>query len=213
MENSQRDFKGVWIPKEIWLDKRLNALEKVILTEIDSLDCGEKGCWASNKHLAEFCQCSESAITKAISKLIEYDYIYLQSFDGRIRNLRSRLVNFTRQSSKFYEADCENLRVSNTKNNKDSIYNNGEKLKKFVPPTLQDVKEYCLERKNNVNPERFIDFYESKGWFVGKNKMKDWKACVRTWEKTSKNNSKTIGRSYTEEQFNNMFDNLDEVEL
>ncbi len=54
--------------------------------------------------------------------------------------------------------------------------------KKFVKPTVPEVKAYCDERKNNINPEQFIDFYESKGWYVGKNPMKDWKACVRTWE-------------------------------
>lgn len=50
-------------------------------------------------------------------------------------------------------------------------------------PTIDEVYAYCKERKNGINPEAFYDFYESKGWMVGKNKMKDWKACVRTWEK------------------------------
>ena len=65
-----------------------------------------------------------------------------------------------------------------------------ERVKKesrnFVPPTLQEVKAYCQERNNGINPEQFIDFYESKGWFVGKNKMKDWKAAVRNWEQRRK---------------------------
>lgn len=61
----------------------------------------------------------------------------------------------------------------------------GNKSTRFVPPTVEEVREYCEERGNNVDAERFIDFYESKGWMVGKNKMKDWKACVRTWEKSS----------------------------
>lgn len=68
---------------------------------------------------------------------------------------------------------------------KDKISNRA-KSTRFVPPTLDQVKEYCEERGNNVDAERFIDFYESKGWMVGKNKMKDWKACVRTWEKSQK---------------------------
>ena len=55
--------------------------------------------------------------------------------------------------------------------------------KKFVPPSLEEVRAYCSERNNNVNPQAFIDFYESKGWFIGKNKMKNWKAAVRTWER------------------------------
>lgn len=58
-------------------------------------------------------------------------------------------------------------------------------LKRFTPPTLDDVKQYCLERRNNVDPERFIDYYTSNGWKVGKNSMKDWKAAVRTWERSS----------------------------
>lgn len=57
------------------------------------------------------------------------------------------------------------------------------KSTRFVPPTAEEVREYCKERGNNVDAERFVDFYSAKGWMVGKNKMKDWKACVRTWEK------------------------------
>ena len=117
MSNNERDFKGVWIPKEVWLDTRLNALEKVILTEIDSLDSSERGCWASNKHIADFCQCSETKVSTAISKLIEYEYLYVQSFDGRIRELKSRLSNFERQNLKNCEPDFKNLKQSNTYNN------------------------------------------------------------------------------------------------
>lgn len=61
----------------------------------------------------------------------------------------------------------------------------------FVKPTVDEVREYCQERKNNINPEAFVDFYESKDWMIGKNKMKDWKAAVRTWER---------GRSSAEEK-------------
>ena len=56
----------------------------------------------------------------------------------------------------------------------------------FVPPTLSEVKAYCQERNNGINPQSFIDFYESKGWLIGKTKMKDWKAAVRTWEQRRK---------------------------
>ena len=55
-------------------------------------------------------------------------------------------------------------------------------IKSFTPPSLEEVKAYCSERHNNIDANSFINFYESKGWMVGKNKMKDWKACVRTWE-------------------------------
>ena len=76
-----------------------------------------------------------------------------------------------------------------------NIYNNARArackthTANFSPPDIQDVKAYCIERKNNVDPERFIDFYEAKGWMVGKNKMKDWRAAVRNWERNEASKS------------------------
>lgn len=58
--------------------------------------------------------------------------------------------------------------------------------KRFVKPTLDEVRDYCNERHNIVNPEHFMDYYESNGWKVGKNPMKDWKATVRSWESREK---------------------------
>ena len=60
------------------------------------------------------------------------------------------------------------------------------KEKRFAPPSLDEVTQYCNERENGIDPQRFIDFYESKGWMIGKNKMKDWKAAVRSWESRDK---------------------------
>ena len=54
--------------------------------------------------------------------------------------------------------------------------------RRFTPPTVEEVQDYCWERGNAVDPQRFVDYYTSNGWMVGKNKMKDWKAAVRTWE-------------------------------
>lgn len=61
--------------------------------------------------------------------------------------------------------------------------------KKFTPPTVEEVREYCEQRENGVDAESFVNFYESKGWMIGKNKMKDWKAAVRTWERSRNRNS------------------------
>lgn len=60
--------------------------------------------------------------------------------------------------------------------------------KRFTPPTVEEVREYCEERGNNVDPERFVDFYASKGWRVGNQSMKDWKAAVRNWERENRSN-------------------------
>ncbi len=135
MTIQERDFKGVWIPKEVWLDERLNALEKIILTEIDSLDNGERGCWASNKYIAEFCQCSETKVSTAISKLIKLGYLYVQSFDGRQRELKSRLSNFERQNFKNCKTDFKNLKESNT----DTNTNNNTEKKKERKSTYDEI--------------------------------------------------------------------------
>ena len=73
---------------------------------------------------------------------------------------------------------------------KNSIVENSIDNNRFKKPTLEEVKEYCLERSNNVDAELFINYYESNGWKVGKNSMKDWKACVRTWERNKVNQHK-----------------------
>ena len=57
------------------------------------------------------------------------------------------------------------------------------KKTKFKKPTIEEIKQYCIERKNKINAEHFFDYYESKGWIVGKTSMKDWKAAIRTWER------------------------------
>jgi len=79
---------------------------------------------------------------------------------------------------------------------KDSIgYINNNGGKNFIPPTVEEVQAYCQERKNKVDAQTFVNFYESKGWMVGKNKMKNWKAAVVTWERNRKDSSGTSGSS------------------
>ena len=70
--------------------------------------------------------------------------------------------------------------------------------KRFKKPTIDEVSDYCKERGNTVSPQRFIDHYESNGWKVGKNPMRDWKAAVRTWER----NNFHVGKKASEKQHN-----------
>ena len=69
---------------------------------------------------------------------------------------------------------------------------------RFVPPTLDEVIAYCQERGNSVDAERFVSFYESNGWKVGKNPMKDWRAAVRTWERDNRPQAKTQTKSFAD---------------
>ena len=121
----ERDFKGVWITREIWLDSRLNAIDKVVLAEIDSLD-NENHCNASNEYLSKFCQCSQKTITRSINKLIELGYIKVISFDGRHRIIESCLGcmdKMSRLNSQDVQADrskCPSININNNivRNNK-----------------------------------------------------------------------------------------------
>lgn len=186
----ERSFKGVWIPSEVYLDGRLNALEKIILAEIDSLDVGEKGCFATNQYIASFCQCSERKVTEAISKLIRFGYIRQENFNGRSRILRSCLANSARQDSKKCEAE-ENIHYNKINIDINNSYKkDATRRSTFTPPSVEEVAAYCRERGNSINAQTFVDFYASKGWKVGNSPMKDWKAAVRTWERREKDPKK-----------------------
>ena len=158
---TDRDFKGVWIPKEIWLDKRLNMLEKGILTEIDSLD-NENGCSAGNEYLADFCQCSETKVSTAIKKLIDLDYIYLQSFNGRTRILKSRVSKFEKQSLNNLKAEFKNFKENNTSNN--NTNNNTSNIKENKKESQQDIiNSYNFSQNINEIISDWLTYKKEKG--------------------------------------------------
>ncbi len=68
--------------------------------------------------------------------------------------------------------------------------------KKKIPPTIEDITSYCDERKNGIDPQHFFDYNEARGWVIGKNKMKDWKAAIRTWEKNQKSKQTDDWRNF-----------------
>ena len=109
MMKENRDFKGVWIPKEIWLNNDLSIIEKVLLVEIDSLDNSDRGCFASNEYLAKFVQLSEGRVANIISDLKKRKFIIQVFFDGRNRGLR-----INKSESSFNE----NVKAESTKTGK-----------------------------------------------------------------------------------------------
>ena len=98
----------------------------------------------------------------------EYEQAWAQSEDRNERGIRAGV-------------DSTLIYINKNINKKEKI----QKKKTFIPPTAEQVEAYCLERKNKVDAQRFVDYYTSNGWQVGKNKMKDWKATVRTWERNA----------------------------
>lgn len=146
--NYPRDFKGVWIPKQVFLDERLNAIEKIILIEIDSLDAEDsEGCYASNEYLANFCKCSMTKVSTSISKLIKLGYLYVSKNDGRKRYLKSRLSNSESQNFKKSEPALPEMKESN---------NSEEYSKDEINSNIDSPTELKEEEKNT---------YHSNEWF------------------------------------------------
>ena len=122
-------------------------------------------------------------------------YSILQNCEMDLPNLINELPNNV-QPIPDIKADVKN-------NIKTNISRTASRL---TPPTLEEVKQYCFERNNNVDAERFIDYYTSNGWKVGKNPMKDWKAAVRTWERSERTPKKGGGILKDHERMNDIID-------
>ena len=118
-----------------------------------------------------------------------------QSYEEKCRKLSANAMKAVEKkqmdaiATNCYQLDANGGKNKNkNKNNKEkdsTIVESKKKSYRFSPPTLEEVMSYCSERKNSVDARRFMDYYTSNGWMVGKNHMKDWKAAIRTWEKTS----------------------------
>lgn len=103
---------------------------------------------------------------------------------------RKKQLEYGQLPDKCQDNVRQELRVKSLElrdNSLDKEKEQDKKRKRFTPPTVEEVAAYCRERNNRIDPQTFVDFYSSKGWVVGKNKMKDWKAAVRTWEKRDGN--------------------------
>ena len=159
--STNRDFKGVWIPKEIWLNEELTLLEKIIFVEIDSLD-NENHCIAGNEYFAKFCDCSESKVSKAIKKLEELGMIERLEFDGRHRKLR--VVKSAMQSSKKCYADEQNLHSNNIDNKQTNKQSNSKEL--LQNSDFQFGKTKSKPKKDNLFTKcvSLIDSYDFVCW-------------------------------------------------
>jgi len=164
----------------------------------------EKGRWKGNDiergqfitssdKLASQLDLSRQQIRTAINKLKstneittkptnKFTLVTVVNYDFYQDDARKVTNKITTKATNEQPTDNQQVTTNNNDNNKKN------ENKRFVPPTIDEVKEYCLERQNNVDPLKFINHYESVGWMRGKNKIKSWKACVRTWETNNKNN-------------------------
>jgi len=154
--------------------------------------------------LVSICKENETAIKNTLSELKNNYYLKItklmpnETDNGRIKYI------YDIYEQPYKKQEVENLGVENqpllNTNNKKETNNNellfAKKKTKFSKPTLEEVQNYCKERNNNIDAQYFIDYYESNGWKVGKNSMKDWRACIRTWERNNKTNNNSSNDNY-----------------
>ncbi len=181
------------ISAEVRYDKNLTANAKLLYAEITALLNINGECFATNKYFANLYGKSTVTISKWISELVANGYISTHYiYKGGTKEIERRYIRKLKGGIKenFKGGIKENFKDSISLSKDKHINNKGVSFKK---PTVNDIKEYCLERNNGIDSETFFDFYESKNWLIGKNKMKNWKACIRTWEKrqhkTNNNNT------------------------
>ena len=180
------------IPAEVRYSKKLTPNAKLLYAEITAL-CNMNGkCTASTEYFCRLYEVSRVSIQKWLKTLEDNNYIKrVNIYRQGSKEILSRVITLVNTPCKEKFTDNTNINITNT-NLTDS--NNKERFKK---PTLDEVKNYCILRKNNIDAETFIDFYESKNFMIGKTKMKDWKACVRTWERRE-TKKETMGKLHSQ---------------
>lgn len=197
MSNENRVKDGQYINIQAFMikDLELKGNELLIYAIIYGFSQDEESTFKGNvQYLADWTNSTRQGAMKCLNSLVEKGYIQKIEHAGFANEYFAppvnKVYNPCKQSLQPVETKftppVNKVDSSNQLNNiEDTIF---DKKGRFIPPTVEEVRAYCNERKNNVDAEAFVNFYASKGWYVGKNKMKDWKACVITWEKRSANN-------------------------
>ena len=183
------------ISAEVRYDRNLTAHAKLLYAEITALLNMNGECFATNKYFSELYGKSVVTISKWIKELIENGYVTTTyKYKEGTKEIDRRYIRIIKGGIKenLKGGIKEKFKDNNTKVNNNITYSNNKG--RFKKPTVNEIAEYCIERKNNIDAETFFDFYESKNWFIGKSKMKSWKACVRTWEKRQNKNVKGMSK-------------------
>lgn len=214
MTESKKSYYAI-IPANVRYDESLPPNAKLLYGEITALCNAEGYCWASNKYFAELYGVTTRTASKWIGNLIKRGYIKSEvclkkgskEVDKRYITIATHPIeeNFHTYGNnlpdpieeKFHTPIEENFQGNNTSSNttsnttKEYIEKPQKQPRKtFVPPTLEEVQAYCKERHNNVDAQKFYDYYTAAYWYDAKgDKVKSWKQKVITWENHSKSSS------------------------
>lgn len=179
------ELKGYTNIPDWMLSLDLDVYETIILAVIYGFSQDSDSTFAgSQSYLAKKAKCTKRKVAMALPNLVEKGLIIKIDRDVRGLHLCEYKVSPAFMGDECHAPGGDECHAHNNIENENidinSLYKKGSS--RFQKPSLDDIRQYCQERGNQVDPEKFFNFYESKGWVVGKSPMKDWKAAVRTWE-------------------------------
>lgn len=198
MNKEQPSYYAI-IPAKIRYDKDIPPMAKLIYGELTALSNKAGYCWALNSYFTELYDLTDVSISRLLKKLeskgyiqCEYDYsqgnkcrrkIYLcKSLNKNVPTQKCcGSLNKNDKASLNKNVKHNNTRVNNTRKNSITVGADAPKQAKFCPPTLEEVKAYIQEKGYKVDAEKWWNYYDSKDWYIGKNKMVKWKSAVATW--------------------------------
>ena len=174
------------LTSEVRYNENLTPNAKLLYAEITALINMNGECFASNKYFADLYGKSKTTISKWVSELVKEGFVEVKlTYKEGTKEINNRYIRILKGGidKKLNTPILKNLKDNNTIVNNNTTYSNKK-------PSIEEIKQYCLQRNNGIDAEQFFDFYESKNWYVGKNKMKNWQAAIRTWEKRKTKTSK-----------------------
>ena len=174
------------LTSEVRYNENLTPNAKLLYAEITALINMNGECFASNKYFADLYGKSKTTISKWVSELVKEGYVEVKlTYKEGSKEINNRYIRILKGGivKNLNTPILKKLKDNNTIVNNNTTYSNKK-------PTVEEIKQYCLQRNNGIDAEQFFDFYESKNWYVGKNKMKNWQAAIRTWEKRKTKTSK-----------------------
>ena len=183
--------------------------EMLLYALIYSYSDGGSAFYGSTEYLAKRLGSSKSRIIKVLNEMVSKGLIIKKTsgrFNFYVTNFNYVCNTDEPPVSEQHPIRCQvdtESSVIPTPNNINNNIKNNISVTRFVKPKVEEIDSYCKERKNNVDAQQFFDYYESKGWKVGKTPMKDWKSAVRTWERNDFNNhNKVVTNEPPKPQFN-----------
>lgn len=189
-----------WMATELGL-KGTDLLVYAIIFGFTQIE--EQSFFGTRRYLAEFIGASIPTVQRSLDALVARELLQRNVADAPVNGIR--IVSYKANLNPQYQNDT-GIKMIHNDNIHNSIKSNGvtvskegsSKSSRFIKPTVDEIRAYCNEKGYNIDPERFYDYNESKGWLVGKTPMKDWRAAVRTWVRNNKARNMSTPSKYAD---------------